>query len=78
MLYFTAVSIIEKDKRTYYIYDTIWPADVPHGRPHHPDHRLHGQVVPGKDSLLYSACLHSETMMTKMVIVVMVMMMVIW
>ena len=44
---------------------------MPHGRPHHPDHRLHGQVVPGKDALLHRACLHSETLrMIKMMVVV--------
>ena len=73
MLYFTAVSIIEKDKRTYYICDNIWPADVPHGRPHHPDHRLHGQVVPGKGALLHCASLHGEIMMIMMVVVMVVM-----
>ena len=54
--------------------DYIWPADVSHGRPHHPDHRLHGQVVPGKDALLHRACLHGETLrMIKMMVKVMMM-----
>ena len=43
---------------------------MPHGRPHHPDHRLHGQVVPGKGALLHCACLHGEIMMIMMVILV--------
>ena len=43
-----------------------------HGRPHHPDHRLHGQVVPGKDALLHCASLHGEIMMIMMVVVVVV------
>lgn len=53
--------------------DYIWPADVSHGRPHHPDHRLHGQVVPGKDALLHCASLHGEIIMIMMVVVVVVM-----
>ena len=45
---------------------------MPDGRPHHPDHRLHGQVVPWKDVLLHRACLHGETLrMIKMVVKVM-------
>ena len=51
---------------------------MPDGRPYHPDHRLHGQVVPGKDALLHRACLHGETLrMIKMVVKVMMMVVVV-
>ena len=47
---------------------------MPDGRPNHPDHRLHGQVVPGKDALLHRASLHGETLrMIKMMVKVMIM-----
>ena len=50
---------------------------MPDGRPHHPDHRLHGQVVPGKDALLHCASLHGEIMMIMVVVVVIMMVVVV-